>query len=166
MTNDTVLQWEARPEVPGDDASGRIRNEPSLDGLLETVFGLQPRDVDVNRALLDNQDASVNELAGVVDLNRSNVQRHLNELRERGLVRRRRRLLNSGGQFYQYTALPPTEARDLLQEAFDDWAEQARDRFDEFLTVTEPNRTDSRSDSRNPYHRRGVAHTPPPFSPG
>lgn len=128
---ETVVQHEPFPEPPTDDARLHSRGDPTLGELLETVFDLRRRHVEVYCALLDHQGCTVEQLSSVVDLDRSNVQRHLNALRERGLVHRWRRVLDSGGHFYQYAARPPNETRELMQEAFDDWAERARDRLDD-----------------------------------
>jgi predicted transcriptional regulator len=68
----------------------------------------------------------------VLDRDRSNVNRSLTTLMEKGLAERQRRLLDPGGYVYQYTATPLPEAKEMLHEALDAWAETVHGRIDDF----------------------------------
>ncbi|PSQ35235.1 TrmB family transcriptional regulator [Halobacteriales archaeon QS_9_70_65] len=82
--------------------------------------------------LLEAPDSTVAELAETVDRDRSNVNRGLSTLREKGLADRQRRLLDSGGHVYQYRATPAEEARAMMHETFEEWADYVHDCIDEF----------------------------------
>ncbi|MBX0295970.1 helix-turn-helix domain-containing protein [Haloarcula nitratireducens] len=109
-----------------------VDDEPSLTEVMACVFGVQEHEVRTYHTLLDNPGSTVAELADVLDRDRSNVNRSLSTLREKGLATRERRLLDGGGHVYQYTARPPDEARELMHETLDEWAAAVHDRIDEF----------------------------------
>jgi len=109
-----------------------LDDEPSLDEVMACVFSIQTHEVRTYEALLDHPGSTVEELADVLDRDRSNVNRSLSTLREKGLADRRRRLLDGGGHVYQYSATPLEEARELMHETLDEWAAYVHERIDEF----------------------------------
>jgi predicted transcriptional regulator len=109
-----------------------LENEPGFEDVLACVFGIQEHEVRTYLTLLDHPGSTVAELADVLDRDRSNVNRSLSTLREKGLAARERRLLDSGGHVYQYTATPVEEARELMHETLDEWTAYVHDRIDEF----------------------------------
>ena len=106
--------------------------EPGFEEVLRCVFGIQEHEARLYVELLEGPDSTVAELADVVDRDRSNVNRGLSTLREKGLADRQRRLLDSGGHVYQYRATPPEEARQLMHETLDEWTAYVHERIDEF----------------------------------
>jgi predicted transcriptional regulator len=109
-----------------------VDEAPSFAEVLACVFGIQRHESETYLRLLDNPGTTVAELADVVDRDRSNVNRSLSTLREKGLAERRRRLLDGGGHVYQYTATPLDEAKTLMHETLDEWADYVHDRIDEY----------------------------------
>jgi len=109
-----------------------LDEEPEFADVLSCVFGIQRHESNTYLALLDNPGSTVAELAEVVERDRSNVNRSLSTLREKGLAERERRLLDGGGHVYQYTATPLPEAKELMHETLDAWAEYVHGRIDEF----------------------------------
>ena len=107
-------------------------DDPDLAEVMACVFGVQSHEVRTYRTLLDTPGSTVEELANTLDRDRSNVNRSLSTLREKGLARRERRLLDGGGHVYQYTATPLEEARELMHDALDQWTAMVHDRIDEF----------------------------------
>ena len=97
--------------------------DPSFQNVLSCVFGIQDHEVRTYVALLDQPGSTVEELANRLERDRSNVNRSLSTLLERGLVERERRLLDSGGYVYQYTGVDLPEAKELLHAALDEWTE-------------------------------------------
>jgi predicted transcriptional regulator len=106
--------------------------DPSFQHVLACVFGIQEHESRTYLVLLDNPGSTVAELAETLDRDRSNVNRSLSTLLEKGLADRQRRLLDPGGYVYQYTATPLPEAKEMLHEALDEWAEQVHASIDEF----------------------------------
>ena len=120
----------SQPEPEIDDIVGDP--SPDFQHVLSCVFGIQDHESRTYLALLDHPGSTVAELAGTLDRDRSNVNRSLSTLLEKGLVERRRRLLDSGGYVYQYTAIPLDEAKELLHAALDEWVAAVHDAIDEF----------------------------------
>jgi predicted transcriptional regulator len=107
-------------------------DDPDLAEVMACVFGVQTHEVRTYRTLLSTPGSTVEELATALERDRSNVNRSLSTLREKGLARRERRLLDGGGHVYQYTATPLEEARELMHEALDQWAAAVHDSIDTF----------------------------------
>ena len=106
--------------------------EPGFEEVLRCVFDIQAHEARLYLVLLDAPDSTVAELAERVDRDRSNVNRGLSTLREKGLAHRQRRLLDSGGHVYQYRATPPEEARELMHETLEEWSAYVHERIDDF----------------------------------
>ncbi|MFC7176440.1 helix-turn-helix domain-containing protein [Halosegnis marinus] len=109
-----------------------VDGEPGFEEVLACVFGVQEHEVRTYLTLLSEPGSTVAELAGSLDRDRSNVNRSLSTLREKGLAERQRRLLDSGGHVYQYTATPVAEARELMHATLDEWTAYVHERIDEF----------------------------------
>ena len=116
------------PEI--EDLVGDV--SPSFDHVLSCVFGVRDHESRTYLTLLDHPGSTVAELADTLDRDRSNVNRSLSTLRDKGLVERRRRLLDSGGYVYQYTAIPVPEAKERLHDALDEWVEGVHAAIDAF----------------------------------
>ncbi|MFB6102424.1 MAG: helix-turn-helix domain-containing protein [Haloplanus sp.] len=106
--------------------------EPDFQHILSCVFGIQEHESRTYLVLLDNPGSTVAELAEELDRDRSNVNRSLTTLLDKGLAERERRLLDPGGYVYQYTATPLPEAKELMHRTLDEWAAQVHDAIDEF----------------------------------
>lgn len=107
-------------------------SEPGFEAVMECVFAIAAHEGRLYLELLAAPDSTVAELAERVNRDRSNVNRGLSTLQEKGLVTRRRRLLDSGGHVYQYRAIDPEEARGLMHRTLEEWTAQAHQRIDEF----------------------------------
>jgi predicted transcriptional regulator len=112
-------------DLVGDDS-------PSFEHVLSCVFGVRDHESRAYLELLEYPGSTVSELADALDRDRSNVNRSLSTLREKGLVERRRRLLDSGGYVYQYTAIPVPEAKRRLHDALDEWVANVHDAIEGF----------------------------------
>jgi predicted transcriptional regulator len=106
--------------------------EPSFQHVMACVFGIQEHESRTYLVLLDNPGSTVEELADELERDRSNVNRSLTTLLDKGLARRERRLLDPGGYVYQYTATPLPEAKELLHDALDEWVENVHEAIETF----------------------------------
>lgn len=106
--------------------------EPEFAHILSCVFGIRDHESRTYLTLLETPGSTVEELASALDRDRSNVNRSLSTLREKGLVERQRRLLDPGGYVYQYTAVDLPTAKEMLHESLDEWANAVHDSIDEF----------------------------------
>lgn len=109
-----------------------LESEPGLEEVLTCVFDIQRHEARTYETLLDHPGSTVEELASELDRDRSNVNRSLSTLREKDLASRERRLLDGGGHVYQYSPTPLPEARELMHDTLDAWAEYVHGRIDEF----------------------------------
>ncbi|MFC6731273.1 helix-turn-helix domain-containing protein [Haladaptatus sp. DYSN1] len=109
-----------------------VGGEPGFEGVMTCVFDIQTHESRTYLMLLDNPGSTVAELAAQMERDRSNVNRSLATLLEKGLANRERRLLDGGGHVYQYTATDLPEARELMHETLDEWAAYVHSRIDEF----------------------------------
>jgi len=109
-------------------------NDPTLETVLKQVFDLGEREQIVYRVLLDCGPSTVGDLTAELDWERSRSSRGLKRLCNRGLATRRRRILNSGGHVYEYTARRPDAVTQLLLAGIDEWAESARQAAKRFGT--------------------------------
>jgi predicted transcriptional regulator len=120
-----------RPEPP-DMRDLMEEADPEFDQVMSCVFDINDHETRTYLALLERPGSTVEELAGELDRDRSNVNRSLSTLLEKGLARRERRLLDPGGYVYQYTATPLPEAKEMLHEALDAWTENVHGAIEEF----------------------------------
>ena len=121
------------PESDSPDIDDLVgEGDPSFEHVLACVFGVQDHESRTYLVLADQPGSTVAELATALDRDRSNVNRSLSTLMEKGLVERRRRLLDPGGYVYQYTATPIPEAKEMLHDALDQWAERVHEVIAEF----------------------------------
>ncbi|QLH76596.1 MarR family transcriptional regulator [Halosimplex rubrum] len=123
--------------VEADPSPQRFRElmldeQPGFADVLACVFNIQEHEVRTFLTLQDYPGSTVAELADQLERDRSNVNRSLSTLREKGLAERERRLLDGGGHVYQYAATPLPEARELMHETLDEWTAYVHDRIDEF----------------------------------
>lgn len=110
-----------------------LAENPGFDEVMRCVFGIQEREVETYLALLGCEtEVSAAVLAEDVDRDRSNVSRSLAALREKGVVRRHRRLLGGGGHVYCYTAEPLPDVKTRMHEALDAWTDSVHERIDDF----------------------------------
>jgi len=109
-----------------------LDEEPVLVEVMRCVFGIQEHEARTYETLRSHPGSTVEELAAELDRDRSNVNRSLSTLREKGLASRERRLLDGGGHVYQYSQTPLDEARELMHDTLDAWAEYVHERIDEF----------------------------------
>ncbi|MBB6647250.1 helix-turn-helix domain-containing protein [Halobellus ruber] len=106
--------------------------DPGFQEVLSCVFGIQRHESRTYLTLLDHPGSTVAELADVLDRDRSNINRSLTTLMEKGLAERERRLLDSGGYIYQYTATELPEAKAMLHDALEEWVERVHSSIDDY----------------------------------
>ena len=120
-------------------ARNPLFDEPDAEAALSGVFGIDPHLHRTYGALCDHRGCTVDELAGALDRDPSNVGRSLKRLREKGLADRWRDVLATGGQVYYHTATPPSEVRAMMDEALSARTGRIREHIESFgRSITEP----------------------------
>lgn len=107
-------------------------DEPSFQHVMECVFGIQDHEIRTFFVLAELPGSTVAELADHLERDRSNVNRSLATLHDKGLVERERRLLDGGGYVYQYYTVTLDETKNKMHQALDEWTEDVHERIDEF----------------------------------
>ncbi|WP_435365330.1 helix-turn-helix domain-containing protein [Haloarchaeobius sp. DYHT-AS-18] len=120
---------DATPDDLGDLME---QPNPGFREVMSCVFGIHQHETRTYLSLIDQPGSTVEELATQLERDRSNVNRSLSTLLERGLATRERRLLDSGGYVYQYTAEPLPEAKERLHTALDQWVENVHEVIEDF----------------------------------
>lgn len=109
--------------------------EPDFEEIMSCVFQLTDYEIKAYLALRDAPGSTAAELADDLDRARSNAQRPLSTLREKGLAERERRLMDGGGHVYQYTATPLPEVKTMLHESLNVWTDTCHNAIDNFGSV-------------------------------
>lgn len=121
---ETVLD-ASKPEF--DDAAdpATLVDRPSLVSVMETLFGLTTADVETLVAISTGSGVTMETIAESVGRDRSYISRSVRQLCELGLIARRRRILPSGGQFFEHYSRPEDELERTLVDAVEQWSEEA-----------------------------------------
>jgi predicted transcriptional regulator len=112
------------PMQPVEDDAASV-DEPTLDELLRTVFDMSETELDICLCVMEGGELTVPDLAKEVGYDRSVVARHLDHLVDLGVIEKRRRLLEEGGQIYVYTPNGADLVARRLTGEFARWAAAA-----------------------------------------
>ncbi|MGY5863786.1 MAG: helix-turn-helix domain-containing protein [Candidatus Thorarchaeota archaeon] len=93
--------------------------------LLCCAFGLRDSEIAVYLYLIDGPK-TIEEIAVIVEKDRTTVSRVLNRLREKDLVKRETTLLERGGYYYTYAAKSTDRVRNEILAQLDDWYNETR----------------------------------------
>lgn len=126
----------AGPKDHDDGLESTAVGDPTLAEVLRVVFDIGVGERETYVALAGKQASSAGNLAEELDRDRSNVNRYLNSLYQKNLVTRRRRILQSGGHVYEYSARSPDSVRGLLLAGLHEWTDTASDRLEQLLDET------------------------------
>lgn len=107
------------------DVDGAAVGRPTLDDLLGTVFDMSDTELELCLCVMEGGELTVKRLAGETGYDRSVVTRHLNHLADLGVVEKRRRILERGGEVYVYTPVVPDAVREALTRGFLAWVVHA-----------------------------------------
>jgi predicted transcriptional regulator len=107
------------------DGPATAVNDPTLEDLLRTVFDMSDTELELCLCVMEGGELTVAELAADTDYDRSVVTRHLNHLVDLGVVDKRRRLLERGGEVYVYTPATPDVVRERFRRLFLQWITRA-----------------------------------------
>jgi len=103
----------------------------TLESIMCCMFGIKTFDVAVYLTLLKNGASRVNDIAELLNRDRSTIQRSVQSLVNAGLVKRRQINLKEGGYFYKYDAIPFSEVKDIIKDTMEKWCKEVREWIDE-----------------------------------
>ena len=89
--------------------------------ILQSVLNLSPLEVMIYRLLVQEGPMRSDELASMINKNRSTAYRSLENLVACNVCRKNTRTLERGGKYYIYSAVPPSDVRENMQQCTDRW---------------------------------------------
>jgi predicted transcriptional regulator len=100
-----------------------IINMPNItaDALLRCALGIRVTEIETYCMLLNETPLNVQEVAQRIGKSRSNVQRLLQNLVEKGLATRQEELMGLGGYKYYYSAVSPEKMKEAITERLEEW---------------------------------------------
>ena len=104
---------EGLKKVTEDSIDTKV-NEPDADGVLHDIFGLGETSLNICFCVIDNEGATVSEVADEMGIDRSAVSRHMKTLVETGILRREERNLKQGGVVHIYAHEDPELVKERL----------------------------------------------------
>ena len=100
--------------------------------LLTCLYNLKPSDVEVLLALAKNENATLDQIAKIVQKDRSSVHRSLSKLVSINLVNRKTKSLKGGGYFHTYAMMDPTLIKKHAIERVKEITESLQSLIDSF----------------------------------
>lgn len=112
------------------DTSGLI-DPPERESILGEVFGMSSTERDVCHCVMEAGEATVQEIAGQLDRDRSVITRHLDDLVELGVVEKDSRTLSEGGRINVYSSNSIETVRRKFKLGLYSWLIDAENLVDE-----------------------------------
>lgn len=116
----------------------RIENEgaqieqPDTKSLFRQVFGMTETEMNICLCVIDEGEATANDISEALDIERSVVSRYANHLVKVGFLHKNERNLREGGRVHVYTHAEPEEVKRSLTLGFYRWAVLATEVIGEF----------------------------------
>ena len=104
----------------------------SCTDLLTCLYNLKPSDLEVLLALAKNENATLDQIAKIVQKDRSSVHRCLSKLVSINLVSRQSKSLKGGGYYHTYTMLDPALIKKHAIERVKEITESLQSLIDSF----------------------------------
>ena len=103
----------------------------TLESIMCCIFGIKTFDVMVYFTLLNNGALRVNDIAELLNRDRSTIQRSVQSLVNAGLVRRKQINLKEGGYYYIYEAIPFSDVKNIIKDTMEKWCSEVKEWIDE-----------------------------------
>ncbi len=114
-----------------DSIAADAVSEPELESLLPEVFDVSERGIAIAVHLMEEDEATTDEIASALDINRTTVTRQLNQLRDLGVVEYGEKSLAEGGRVHVYSPVSLGEMRRRHREGLLEWVTDALALLDE-----------------------------------
>ena len=104
----------------------------NCDNVLECFFGLNQSDVSLYLLLLTSGEMRIEEISRALKKAENSVYRSLQKLMLAGVVIREKRIIEGGGYFYVYRALPAKDVAEEMRKLLSVWCEKITEAIEEF----------------------------------
>jgi predicted transcriptional regulator len=122
--------------------SEQLRRDMECEGLLECFHGLKELDKECFRALVEAEEPlTVDEIADVVDRERSTAYRAVQRLLQTGFIEKDQINYDQGGYYHVYSPTDPSKIADDMQRLLNDWYAKMGQLIQEFETKYEQSET-------------------------
>lgn len=118
--------------------------------LLACVYELNALESQAYFALVENPGSRMEELADVLDRDRSTVHRAVQKLLHLQLAERETVPMKGGGYYHRYNATSPEQVRHLIESRLDDFQQAVRSALDSFEDEVEDHVNGSAPEARTP----------------
>jgi len=115
---------EGLDEMEEDELKTDV-NTPEAENVLRDMFGLGETSLNICFCVIDNEGATVTEVADEMDIDRSAVSRHMTTLVETGILTRQERNLKQGGVVHVYAHEDPGLVKERVTLGAFFWASKA-----------------------------------------
>ncbi len=106
------------------DSVAEVKCESNLKCTLKCALNISCFEMDVYAELLKHSPISVDELAEILGKDKSTVYKALQNLLERGFVKREYRILRGGGYKYLYKPVPFEEFKREVLRSVNEWVKE------------------------------------------
>jgi predicted transcriptional regulator len=105
-----------------DSMSEQLQRDMECEGLLECFHGLKQLDKACFQALVEaNEPLTVDEIAAMVDRERSTAYRAVQRLLQTGFIGKEQVNYEQGGYYHVYSPTDPSKIADDMQRMLNDW---------------------------------------------
>jgi predicted transcriptional regulator len=105
-----------------DSMSEQLQRDMMCEGLLECFHGLKQLDKEVFQALVStNEPLTVDEIAEIVDRERSTAYRAVQRLLQAGFIQKEQVNYDQGGYYHVFKPSDPSKIADDMQRLLNDW---------------------------------------------
>lgn len=111
---------------------GAEYESPTNETLFRQIFGMTETEMEICICVMDAGEATVKEIADLIEVERSVASRYANHLVEVGFLKKSERNLKRGGRVHIYTHAAPEEVERSLTVGFHRWAGEALNLISEF----------------------------------
>ncbi len=100
--------------------------------LLICLYNLKPADLQVLQAVAKNQNATLDQIAKILQKDRSSIHRCLAKLVSLNLVNKQTKTLKGGGYYHAYTIQDPATIKKYAKERVDEITQSLQSLVDNF----------------------------------
>jgi predicted transcriptional regulator len=121
-----------------DSMAEQLQQDMVCEGLLECFHGLKQLDKEVFQTLVETDEPlTVDEIADVVDRERSTAYRAVQRLLQAGFIQKEQVNYDQGGYYHVFKPIDPSKIANDMQRLLNDWYAKMGQLIQEFETKYE-----------------------------
>ncbi len=98
-----------------------IATSPNFNDVMRCVFKIKDYEIEIYFYLLEYPGSAIAKVSESLKKDRSSIQRSLRALMDKGMIKRKFRVLDVGGFTYVYTAMPLEETKKIMEHELKVW---------------------------------------------